>query len=124
VNAGHPAGLIVRRNGVIERLETGGILLGVEPSAGYETGLAKFETGDLMLLYSDGVTDVLNEDDEEFGLPRLETLLPDLRDLPVASVLESLVTAVESFVGGSLPDDLTLLAAKFVSQRPAQEPAT
>jgi sigma-B regulation protein RsbU (phosphoserine phosphatase) len=124
VNAGHPAGLIVRRDGAIERLEAGGILLGVEPSADYETGLARFETGDLMLLYSDGVTDVLNEADEEFGLPRLETLLGGLRNLPAKSVLDTVVSAVETFVGGSLPDDLTLLAARFVPHEPAQETAT
>jgi sigma-B regulation protein RsbU (phosphoserine phosphatase) len=67
VNAGHPAAIVVRRDGSLSRLETGGILLGVESSAEYRAGTETFEAGDLLLLYSDGVTDVLNEDDEEFG---------------------------------------------------------
>jgi len=114
VNAGHPAAIVVRRDGSLERLETGGMLLGVERSASYEVGTETFEPGDLLLLYSDGVTDVLNGDDEEFGRARLETLISRIAHLPGSAVIESIVSAVEAFVGGSLPDDLTILVAKFL----------
>ncbi len=115
VNAGHPAGLVVRKDGRLERLEEGGILLGVERSAGYSAGERRMEDGDLLLLYSDGATDVLNEADEEYGQERLEQLLPRLAHLTPSAVMESIISSVETFVGGALPDDITLLVAKFRS---------
>jgi sigma-B regulation protein RsbU (phosphoserine phosphatase) len=123
VNAGHPAGIVVRRDGTVSRLAEGGMLLGIEPKAEYRAGCETFAPGDLLLLYSDGVTDVLNSRDEEFGTERLETLLPRVAHLSGSSLLEAVVAAVESFVGGALPDDITLLVAKFLPDTPAQEPA-
>jgi sigma-B regulation protein RsbU (phosphoserine phosphatase) len=114
VNAGHPAGLVIRRDGSLQRLEEGGILLGVERTATYVSGEHQFETGDLLLLYSDGVTDVLNELDEEYGQERLEKLLPRLAHLSPRAVMETIISSVEGFVGGTLPDDITLLVAKFL----------
>ncbi|GJM43624.1 MAG: hypothetical protein DHS20C21_04660 [Gemmatimonadota bacterium] len=113
VNAGHPAGLVVHRDGSLDRLEEGGMLLGVESTAAYAAGEHQFVPGDLLLLYSDGVTDVLNEADEEYGQDRLEALLPRLAHLPTQSVLDRVIASVESFVGGALPDDITLLVTKF-----------
>ncbi len=121
VNAGHPAGLVVRRDGTLERLDEGGILLGVEPTATYVGGERSFASGDLLLLYSDGVTDVLNAEDEEFGPSRLEALLPRLTHLPGSAILDRIVASVESFVGGALPDDLTLLVTKFLPTSPSPE---
>jgi sigma-B regulation protein RsbU (phosphoserine phosphatase) len=112
VNAGHPAGLLLRQDGAIQRLSEGGLLLGVESGAMYEVGVAQLRPGDLLVLYSDGVTDVLNGEDEEFGSERLESLLPSLAHLPLQGILDRIVDTVESFVGGSLPDDLTLLVAR------------
>jgi sigma-B regulation protein RsbU (phosphoserine phosphatase) len=120
VNAGHPAGIVVRRDGHLDRLAEGGILLGFEPNATYVAGHATFEAGDLLFLYSDGVTDVLNDDDEDFGTERLERLLRRLAHLPVQAVVENIVVAVETFVGGSLPDDITIVVTKFF---PATKPA-
>jgi serine phosphatase RsbU (regulator of sigma subunit) len=120
VNAGHPAALIVRRDGQLERLSEGGMLLGVEREASYCTGHERLEPGDLLLLYSDGVTDVLNGQDEEYGAGRLETLLKRIAHLPGASMIDSIVASVESFVGGSVPDDITLLVAKFLPESPRE----
>ena len=114
VNAGHPVGLVLRSDGTIEHLDEGGLLLGVERDAQYRMGAQSFAPGDLLLLYSDGVTDVLNDSDEEFGSTRLETLLRRVGHLPTRSLLDSIVTSVEAFVGGALPDDITLLAARFL----------
>jgi len=121
VNAGHPAGLVIRRDGTLERLDEGGVLLGVEPGAPYRAGRRIMAPGDLLFLYSDGVTDVLNEADEEYGQERLEALLPRLAHLPTESVLQTVISSVEAFVGGSLQDDLTLLVAKFLPGAPAPE---
>ena len=113
VNAGHPAGLLLRQDGAIQRLSEGGLLLGVESGAMYEVGVAQLGLGDLLVLYSDGVTDVLNGEEEEFGSDRLESLLPSLAHLPLQGILDRIVDSVESFVGGALPDDLTLLVARY-----------
>jgi serine phosphatase RsbU (regulator of sigma subunit) len=75
------------------------------------------------LLYSDGVTDVLNAQDEDYGSERLETLLPRLAHLPGQAILENVVASVEAFVGGSVPDDITLLVAKFLPPGAAPRPA-
>lgn len=123
VNAGHPAGLVLRADGTLERLDEGGLLLGIERSAEYRMGLHTFGAGDLLLLYSDGVTDVLNDSDEEFGPERLEALLKRLAHLPARALLESIVTSVETFVGGVLQDDITLLAARFHGDPPRPEAA-
>jgi phosphoserine phosphatase RsbU/P len=120
VNAGHPAGLVIRRDGTLERLDEGGVLLGIEPAAEYHAGSRTFAPGDLLLLYSDGVTDVLNPADEEFGRLRLEALLRRVAHLPSEQLLESIATAVETFVGGTLPDDVTLLVAKFLPEGHAE----
>jgi sigma-B regulation protein RsbU (phosphoserine phosphatase) len=112
VNAGHPAGLLLRKDGAIQRLSEGGLLLGVESGAMYEVGVAEIHPGDLLVLYSDGVTDVLNGEEEEFGSERLESLLPSLAHLPLQGILDRIVDTVETFVGGALPDDLTLLVAR------------
>jgi serine phosphatase RsbU (regulator of sigma subunit) len=63
---------------------------------------------------------VLNDDDEDFGTERLERLLRRLAHLPVQAVVENIVVAVETFVGGSLPDDITIVVTKFF---PVSEPA-
>jgi len=124
VNAGHPAGLVLREDGSLEHLDEGGLLLGVVPGTDYRMGSRTFAAGDLMLLYSDGVTDVLNDADEEFGAERLEALLRRVAHLPAATLIESIVTAVEAFVGGALPDDVTLLVARFLpAPAPGPEPA-
>jgi sigma-B regulation protein RsbU (phosphoserine phosphatase) len=92
------------------------VLLGVEPGATYRSGSRTFAPGDVLLLYSDGCTDVLNDADEEFGRLRLEALVRRVAHLPCNSLLESNATAVETFVGGVLPDDLTILVAKFLPE--------
>jgi sigma-B regulation protein RsbU (phosphoserine phosphatase) len=124
VNAGHPAGLVVARDGSIRRLDRGGMLLGVQARADYECGVEVFAPGETLVLYSDGVTDVLNGAEEEYGASRLEMLLPRLNHLPVAGILDGIVASVETFVGGRLPDDVTLLVAKFLADpsRPLASP--
>ncbi|NNE43692.1 MAG: SpoIIE family protein phosphatase, partial [Gemmatimonadetes bacterium] len=123
VNAGHPAGLVVGRDGSIRRLEEGGLLLGVQSGAEYSVGEVRFEPGETLLLYSDGVTDVLNAEGEDFGPARLEKLLPLVAHLSGPAIIERIVSSVDAFVAGGLPDDLTLLVAKFLPDDPGQQVA-
>ena len=71
-SAGHPPALLLRKNGTMERLSEGGLLLGVIPNAPYVRGSVELGQGDILLGYSDGVLESLNSAEEEFGAVRLE----------------------------------------------------
>src|SRR5215813_9785599 len=74
-SAGHPPALLLRANGELEALSEGGLLLGVLPTAPYERGTVQLGPGDVLLAYSDGVLETVNNSDEEFGLERIKTQL-------------------------------------------------
>ena len=81
-NAGHNPPILVGRNGV-RRLETGGLILGLFPHATYEEETLQLEDGDTLVVFSDGVTEALNEAGDEFGEERLLPCIeraPRLRD--------------------------------------------
>jgi serine phosphatase RsbU (regulator of sigma subunit) len=114
VNAGHNPPLIVRRNGDLVRLAATGMVLGLFGGAPYQQATAQLNPGDLLALYSDGVTEASRGDDqEEFGEDRLAGLL---RDHPFLSATELIATAnrtLTSFTQGAPPaDDITLLLVR------------
>ncbi|MGZ9190476.1 MAG: PP2C family protein-serine/threonine phosphatase, partial [Nitrospira sp.] len=71
-SAGHPPALLLRANGELEFLSEGGLLLGVVPAASYVSGCFELGAGDVLLIYSDGITESRNSAGEEFGYARLE----------------------------------------------------
>jgi len=108
-NAGHGAPLLVRRNGEIVRLVEGGMVLGVFADAPYSECSVTLESGDRLVLYTDGVTEARNAQGEEFGEERLIAEIMMARDLPAAQLNDRLLAAVVAF--GDLHDDATLLVA-------------
>src|SRR6185295_7121979 len=70
-NAGHNPSLIVRANGDVEELGPTGIPLGLLPNAPYRAAEATLAPGDLLVLYTDGIAEAANADDEEYGLERI-----------------------------------------------------
>ena len=100
-----------RADGSIERLEAGGPVLGIFPDAAYEGGTVTLEPGDLLFLYSDGVTEAMDADDVEFGeVGVLERLARGAR-LPLPALLDDVVAAVREHARGvARGDDLTALA--------------
>lgn len=75
-SAGHPPALLLRANGELELLSEGGMLLGVVPAAPYVGGSFELRDGDVLMIYSDGITESLNSSgEEEFGYARLEAQL-------------------------------------------------
>src|SRR5438876_12195048 len=74
-SAGHPPALLLRANGELESLSEGGLLLGVVPAASYVSGCCELGAGDVLMVYSDGITESLNSTEDEFGYARLETQL-------------------------------------------------
>jgi serine phosphatase RsbU (regulator of sigma subunit) len=112
-NAGHNPPLLVRRNGAVEMLGEGGPVLGIFPEISYEEARCALEPGDLLLLYSDGVTEALNPAEEEFGEERLVELVSGLGDVPAAAVVEAIRSAVENWAAGHpAADDVTVVAVR------------
>jgi serine phosphatase RsbU (regulator of sigma subunit) len=113
-NAGHNAPLLVRANGEFELLEPTGIILGILPNAAYEQKSCRLEPGDVLLLFSDGVTEACRPDaDQEFGQDRLAALLREHRDRPAADILNAINAEVASYIGDCpAADDITLVVAR------------
>ena len=116
VNAGHNPPLLVHKNGSVEKLEGTGVILGILPIAQYEEKRARLDVGDVVVLFSDGVTEAVRPDvDEEFGEDRLADVLVELSNQPAQAIIDSVNQQVQEFTGGAPPaDDITLVVAKRV----------
>jgi sigma-B regulation protein RsbU (phosphoserine phosphatase) len=115
VNAGHNAPLIVRRDGTVEPLETGGLLLGVFPEASYQRGEVRLDPGDVLAMYTDGVTEAWSPAGDMFSEDRLVQTLVRHRDRSAAELHDTVLAEVRSFQQGRPPDDdLTLVLLKRV----------
>ena len=119
-SAGHPPALLLRANGKLEMLSDGGLLLGVVAGASYIRGVVDLGPGDVLLAYSDGVLETLNNSEEEFGLARIEAQLRratlTLNDFKrrkqnsAESILFSVLGSVQDFAASyPLVDDLSLV---------------
>ena len=114
-NAGHNPPFIVHRPGTVAPLPmTGGMAVGVMPGLPYNEDSVTLAPGDTMFLYTDGITEAMNADHEEFTEARLEAVLAEGHDQPVDSVLENVTTAVVDFVGGAeQSDDITCVVLRY-----------
>ncbi len=108
-NAGHYPPILIRADGSVERLSTGGAVLGVFPAGGYEQGRVALRGGDRIVLYTDGITDVCNASDEEFGDDRLVELAVANRACSAPALQARLANAVDAFSDGRFQDDATLI---------------
>jgi serine phosphatase RsbU (regulator of sigma subunit) len=109
-NAGHNPGLIFRADGVVQRLEANGVPLGLFPAVEYQRVDVNLGPGDLLLLYTDGITEAVNPDDDEFGLERLQAVVRQHAQEPLVAVASWIETAVEVFADGTpYGDDRTLV---------------
>lgn len=112
VNAGHNPGILLRRDGV-ELLPSGGVPIGMFETAKQVESRVALAPGDLVVLYSDGITEAADAKDEEFGMERLIALLEAGRDLPPSALKDRIFAAVESFTRGVAQyDDQTVLVAR------------
>jgi len=115
LNAGHLPPLILRRSAV-EELPHGAPALGIHAKAAYKTHHIHLHPGDLMLIYSDGLTEARNEAGTFFGEQRLINLLPQYQDLPTEKIGKKLVSAVEHFIGDARQnDDLSLVVIRRIT---------
>jgi sigma-B regulation protein RsbU (phosphoserine phosphatase) len=110
MNAGHNPGILLHADGSVEELSPGGTPLGLIAGARYKSSAVTLGRGDLVCIYSDGITEASDPDDEEFGMGRLIDLLRAERELPLPEVVAAITRAVGEFSQG-LPqgDDQTLV---------------
>jgi serine phosphatase RsbU (regulator of sigma subunit) len=110
VNAGHTPPLVVRAAGDVERLAEGGIALGMFDASRYTPGRTLLAAGDLIAVYSDGITEAENPGGRPFDERGLETVLSEHRTASVPDLAQNVVAAVVAHTGDvRLGDDLTIL---------------
>ena len=113
INAGHNPPLIGRADGTIEQLSSGGFPLGIMPDAEFETGTTALTSGEVLVIYSDGVSEANNLAEEEFGLERLNEVLRENIGLTAAGIRDKVESALSEFTGTAAPnDDITLVIVK------------
>jgi serine phosphatase RsbU (regulator of sigma subunit) len=112
-NAGHCPGLLLRADGSAQRLEANGMPLGLFPVVEYERGEVNLAPGDLVLLYTDGITEAANARGDEFGLDRLQAVVHKHSREPLVALAVAIETAVEVFADGTpFGDDRTLVVLR------------
>jgi len=116
VNGGHNDGIVLRTDGSVQLLTTTGLPLGLFPKADYEEGCVTLSPGDLLMIYSDGVTEAQNESEDDFEMERVIEVLKAHRESSASMIVEEMVSQIDAFVGAAPQhDDITLMILKRVS---------
>ena len=114
INAGHNAPVLRRSSGTIERLAAGGLPLGIREDRGYECGSVSLQSGDWLVVFTDGLVEALNETGEEYGEMRMLSVLQSAAACTPAELLRQLMLSVDTFVGTTPQhDDVTCLLVKL-----------
>ena len=112
-NAGHNPPILLRANSAADLLQGGGPVLGILPVAPYSEMHAHLNRGDMLVLYSDGVTEANNPNFDEFGEERLIEILRANRTVPAMAIVDAVNNALTEFAAGApQADDITLVVAK------------
>ena len=114
INAGHPSPILIRRGVAEEAFTEGSYPVGLVPEAQYTAVCLKLEPGDTLVLFSDGVTEAADPDEQMFGTTRLKELLTGQLECPLEQLQKCVLEAVENFARGAhQADDLTLLIVRY-----------
>jgi sigma-B regulation protein RsbU (phosphoserine phosphatase) len=113
VNCGHNDGLVLRKSGEVELMACSGLALGLFPRMTYEEQTFQLHPGDLLAIYSDGVTEANNLSEQEFSLERLTAVLKEHRDRAATEIVDTVFQEIDGFVGEAPQfDDITLMVMK------------
>ena len=112
-NAGHENPYLFKKQDGVLRLIAGGTVLGVVDHFPFDEEVVGIDPGDLLVVFSDGITEAFNTDDEQFGEVRLEGVLRACMEDPAEKIIDKIVNAVNAFAGeAAQADDLTLVVMK------------
>jgi len=115
INAGHNPPLVGRADGTIEQLASGGLPLGLMEFAEYDVGEARLDPGDVLFIYSDGVSEANNLNEDEFGMDRLTEVIRTNVGRSASGIRDKVESALSDFTGTAAPnDDITLVIVKRV----------
>jgi serine phosphatase RsbU (regulator of sigma subunit) len=120
LNAGHNPPLIVHSAGTVEQLASGGLPLGIKADADYKEGRTQLQYGDVLVIYSDGVTEATSPTGEEFGPTRLYEVVSRNIDASAAGIRDRIESALTKFAQGTrATDDITLVIVKRQAEKAA-----
>ena len=110
INAGHNPPIIIKNGNEIIELNDGGTILGMFEDLSFDVGKIQFSDGDILALYTDGITEAFNKDEEEFSLTRFQNIIQTKCSKPLEEISASLFKELGVFCGDIIPhDDITLL---------------
>jgi serine phosphatase RsbU (regulator of sigma subunit) len=114
INAGHNPPLIAHgSDGTLEQLGAGGLPLGILPDYDYREGRTQLRAGDVLVVYSDGVTETQNPEGDEFGTARLQDVIAQNLDLTASGIRDKIEASLSAFAQGTpAVDDITLVIVK------------
>ena len=119
LNAGHNPPLIVHAGGTMEQLASGGLPLGIMADAEFREGRTQLHPGDVMVIYSDGVSEAVNPTGEEFGPTRLYEVVARNLDASASGIRDRIESALTKFCQGTpAADDITLVIVKRLAESP------
>ena len=113
LNAGHNPPLIVHSAGTVEQLASGGLPLGIKRDADYREGKTQMQYGDVLVIYSDGVTEAVSPSGEEFGPTRLYEVVSRNIESSASGIRDRIESSLTKFSQGTAAsDDITLVIVK------------
>jgi phosphoserine phosphatase RsbU/P len=114
INAGHPSPILIRKDTVEEAFTEGSFPVGLVPEAEFTTTTLQLQPNDTMVLFSDGVTEAMDPEEELYGVPRLRGVLQGKPDMQLDEIQKAILESVENFARGARQaDDLTLLLVRY-----------
>jgi sigma-B regulation protein RsbU (phosphoserine phosphatase) len=120
INCGHVPPVIVRPGSEPIQLTEGGMVIGLFEDVQYDRGHVKFQTGDVLLLCTDGITEAMDVDSEEFGTERLIASVNQVTDKKAKEIVLKICDDVTAYSkGGTHMDDKVMLAIKVIDEKPA-----
>jgi sigma-B regulation protein RsbU (phosphoserine phosphatase) len=117
VNAGHNPPFVIRKSGEVLKLEEGGAVVGMLPTMfiNYTQGEVELETGDMLVGYTDGISEAMNPLEEEWGEDAMLEQLKIVYEKPAEEILTHIVACADKFADGAKQhDDMTMIIVKLI----------